>query len=223
MPSKNPESPGRVAQMKAVYRLAAERDPMVALKIAGPTVAVLVVFVVIGVIIGQALYLSVAGVVLAIGLGTFLFGRRANAAVFSRVEGQPGAAAAIVQSLRGDWRVTPGVAVTRSYDIVHRVVGRPGIVLIGEGTPSRVSQRIAQEKNRVGRVAGETPIYDVSVGDGDGQVPLRRLQPHLMKLPRNLRPKQVDALEKRMRALGAAAPPVPKGPLPRGVRPPRPR
>lgn len=209
--------------MKAVYRLAAERDPMVAFKIAGPTVAVLVVLVVVGVLIGQVLYLSIAGVVAAIAVGTFLFGRRANAAVFGQVEGQPGAAAAIVQSLRGDWRVTPAVAVTRNYDIVHRVVGRPGVVLIGEGAPSRVAQLIAQEKKRVGRVAGETPIYDVSVGEGDAQVPLRRLQPHLMRLPRNLRPKQVDALEVRLRALGAAAPPVPKGPLPRGVRPPRPR
>lgn len=207
--------------MKAVYRLASEREPRLLLKVGGPALAVLVVMVAIGVAIGQIAYLTVAGVLLAIAAGVMLFGRRANAAVYGQVEGQPGAAGALAQSLRGDWRVTPAVAVTRSYDIVHRVVGRPGVVIIGEGAPSRVAQLIAQEKKRVGRVAGDTPIYDMSVGDADGQIPLRRLQNQLMRLPRNLTPKQVNALDGRLRALGSATPQIPKGPLPKGVRIPK--
>lgn len=218
---KNPDQPGRVEQMRAVYRLAAERDRLVLLKVGGPALAVLAVLVVVGVLIGQVVYFSLLAVLAAVGVGATLFGRRANSAIFAQVEGQPGAAAAIAQSLRGDWRVTPAVAVTRSFDIVHRVVGRPGVVLIGEGAPARATQLIQQEKKRVGRVVGDAPIYDVMVGDGEGQVPLRRLQRHLLKLPRNLRPKQVDALETRMRALGTAGAPLPKGPLPRGVRMPR--
>jgi xanthosine utilization system XapX-like protein len=218
---KNPDQPGRVEQMRAVYRLAAERDRLVLLKVGGPALAVLAVLVVVGLLIGQVVYFSLLAVLAAVGVGATLFGRRANSAIFAQVEGQPGAAAAIAQSLRGDWRVTPAVAVTRSFDIVHRVVGRPGVVLIGEGGPARVTQLIQQEKKRVGRVVGDAPIYDVMVGEGEGQVPLRRLQRHLLKLPRNLRPKQVDALETRMRALGTAGAPLPKGPLPRGVRMPR--
>lgn len=207
--------------MRAVYRLAAERDPAVLLKVLAPALGALAVLVVVGVLVGQVVYLSVGGVVVAIAIGTTLFGRRANAAVFGQVAGQPGAAAAVVQGMRGDWRVTPAVAVTRNYDLVHRAVGRPGVILIGEGAPTRVSQLIAQEKKRVGRVVGDAPIYDLSVGDADGQVPLRRLQGQLTRLPRNLKPKQVDALEGRLRALGAAGVAMPKGPMPRGVRMPR--
>src|SRR6201999_2915418 len=110
-------------------------------------------------------------------------------------EGQPGAAGAIVQNIRG-WRVTQGVQVTGQLDVVHRALGRPGGGLIGEGQPHRVKPLIAQEKKRVSRVAGDTPIYDVIVGDEDGQIPVRKLNRYLVKLPRNLTQAQVSALEK---------------------------
>lgn len=221
MPAKNPDQPGRIEQMRAVYRLAAEEDRLVLLKVLGPALAVLAVLVVVGVLIGQIVYFCLLAVLASLGLGVTLFGRRANKAIYGKVEGQPGAAAALAGSLRGDWRVTQAVAYTRNFDIVHRVVGRPGVILVGEGAPARVTQLIQQEKKRVGRVVGEAPIYDVMVGDGPGQVPLRQLQRHLLKLPRNLRPKQIEALENRMRALGTSNVPLPKGPMPKGVRMPR--
>ena len=45
-------------------------------------------------------------------------------------------------------------------------------MLVGEGAPHRVAALLAQEKKRVARVVGDTPIYDVIVGDGEGEVPL---------------------------------------------------
>jgi hypothetical protein len=118
--------------------------------------------------------------------------------------------------MRGDWRVASGVAGTRELDAVHRVLGRPGIVLVGEGAPQRVRGLIAAEKKRIARVVGDTPIYDVSVGDAEGQVPLKKLNSHVVKLPRNLTGAEVNALAKKMAALGGARPPVPGGPLPGG-------
>ena len=118
--------------------------------------------------------------------------------------------------MRGDWRVTSGAAGNRELDAVHRVLGRPGIVLVGEGAPQRVRGLIAQEKRRIAKVVGDTPIYDVVVGDGEGQVPLKKLSAHVMKLPRNLSGAEVNALGKRMSALGGARMPVPGGPLPGG-------
>ena len=115
-----------------------------------------------------------------------VFGRRAQGSAYRQVEGQPGAAAWVLEGMRGDWRVTSGVAGTAQLDAVHRVLGRPGIVLVGEGAPNRVRGLLAQEKKQVARVVGDTPIYDVVVGDGEGQVPLRKLSAHVMKLPRNL-------------------------------------
>jgi hypothetical protein len=146
---------------------------------------------------------------------TLVFGRRVQKVQYGLVEGQPGAAGAVIQNMRGGWRVTQAVQLTTQLDVVHRVLGRPGVLLVGEGLPSRVRPLIAQEKKRVARVAGDTPIYDVLVGDGGGQIPIRKMNRYLVKLPHNLSQAQVTALEKRMAALGGTkAPPLPKGPMP---------
>jgi hypothetical protein len=101
-------------------------------------------------------------------------------------------------------------------DAVHRVLGRPGVILVAEGVPARVRGLLAQEKKKVARVVGDTPIYDITVGDDEGQIPLRKLSTHVMKLPRNLSAAEVNALARRMSALGGARMPVPGGPLPGG-------
>ena len=130
--------------------------------------------------------------------------------------GQPGAAAWVLEGMRGDWRVSSGVAGTPQLDAVHRVLGRPGIVLVAEGSPQRVRPLIAQEKRRIAKVVGDTPIYDITVGDAEGQVPLKKLSSHVMKLPRNLDGAEVNSLGKRMNALGGARMPIPGGPMPGG-------
>ena len=123
-----------------------------------------------------------------------IFGRRAQGSAYRQVEGQPGAAAWVLEGMRGDWRVTSGVAGTQQIDAVHRVLGRPGVILVAEGVPARVRGLLAQEKKKVARVVGDTPIYDIIVGDDEGQVPLRKLSAHVMKLPRNLTAAEVNAL-----------------------------
>jgi hypothetical protein len=173
-----------------------------------------------------ALYLPTGSIwmaiVPAIALGLiaamFLFSRRAQKSAYTQAEGQPGAAAYVLGQLRGDWRKTDAVAGNAQLDAVHRVLGRPGVVLIGEGAPHRVKPLLAQEKKRVARLAGDAPIYDVIVGHGEGEVPLGKLNVHLMKLPRNLSKEQVSALDRRLSALGAARTPIPQGPMPTGVK-----
>jgi hypothetical protein len=145
-----------------------------------------------------------------------IFGRRAQGTAYRQVEGQPGAAAWVLEGMRGDWRVTSGVAGTAQLDAVHRVLGRPGVILVAEGAPSRVRGLLAQEKKKVARVVGDTPIYDIVVGDGEGQVSLRKLSSHVMKLPRNLSAGDVNSLGRRMAAMGGGRMPVPGGPLPGG-------
>jgi hypothetical protein len=118
--------------------------------------------------------------------------------------------------LRGKWRVTPGVAATGHFDAVHRVIGRPGVIFVAEGSPARVKPLLAQEKKRTARLVGDVPIYDVIVGNGDGEVPLAKLERHLTKLPANITVKQMDSLESRLAALGTKSgmAQMPKGPLP---------
>lgn len=208
--------------MRTVWTMTRKADPRLPLLVFGPALAVLAVLVVVGVLTGHPIYFTILGVIGALLTGTALFGRRATASMYSQVEGQPGAAASVLQTLRGDWRVTPAVAFDRNMNLVHRVIGRPGVVLVAEGTsPATLRQLVTDQKRRVGRVAAETPIYDVTVGDGEGQVPLRRLSQHMMKLPRNVGRKELDGLEHRMKALGGTSMPLPKGPMPKQARMPR--
>ena len=158
------------------------------------------------------------GVVLGALVAFIIFGRRAQKSVYSKADGQTGAAAWALDNLRGKWRVTPGVAATGHFDAVHRVIGRPGVILVGEGSPTRVKPLLAQEKKRTARLIGNIPIYDIMVGNDEGQVPLRKLQAHLAKLPRNITPKQMDIVESRLTALGARTAAMPKGPLPPGAK-----
>ncbi len=148
-----------------------------------------------------------------------IFSRRAQRAMFSQAEGQPGAAGWMLQQqLKGDWRLQAGIAGTTQLDAVHRLVGRPGVVLVGEGAAHRVRGLIAQEKKKISRIAGDTPIYDVIVGTGDGELRLSKLQRYLLKLPNNLSKQEVSMLDKRLGALGGARAAMPKGPLPQGAK-----
>jgi hypothetical protein len=206
---------GRVAQMRAVWSMTRKQDPKAVPLILGPSIGILAILVVVGILIGQVVLFSIVAVLVAIITGTAIFGRRATKTMYAQVEGRPGAAAAILQGMRGDWRVTPAVGFTRNQDLVHRVIGRPGVVLVGEGpSPQAIRGLIVDQKRRVGRVAPDTPVYDLIVGDGDGQVSIRKLQQHIMKLPRNLKKTEINGVEGRMKALGGANIPIPKGPIP---------
>jgi hypothetical protein len=192
-----------------------KQDPRAIPLIIGPALLALAILVAVGILIGHIIIFSVLAVLVAVIIATTIFGRRATKTMYAQVEGQPGAAAAILQGMRGDWRMTAAVGFTRNQDLVHRVIGRPGVVLVGEGpSPAAIRQLITDQKRRIGRVAPDTPVYDVLVGDGEGQVTIRKLQGHIMKLPRNLKKTEVNAVEARMKALGGPNVPLPKGPVP---------
>lgn len=184
----------------------------------GVPIALLVVVTGIGVWLGAPVAGAVFGVLVGLLAALTIFGRRASKAMLVSIEGQPGAAAAVLQTMRGKWRVTPAVAFTRKQAFVHRVVGRPGVVLVGEGAPARVRSLLRQEARKAARVVGDVPVHEVSVGEGEGQVPLGKLQTHIAKLRRSVRARDLDDLDNRLKALGDRDMPLPKGPLPRGKR-----
>lgn len=164
-------------------------------------------------------------VALPLGLlaGTFWFSRRAMRAAYGQVEGQPGAAAAVIGSLRGGWLVTPGVAVNKNQDIVSRVVGKPGVILVSEGPSTRVVHLLANERKKTARWLPEVPIYEIQVGVEADQVRIGKLQKELTRLPRSLRPAEVNDIRRRLDALSAreAPVPIPKGPMPKGGKIPK--
>ena len=148
-----------------------------------------------------------------------VLGIRGQRAAIARIEGQPGAALAVLQQLRGAWKITPAVAFSGKQDLVHRVVGRPGVILVGEGRRARVRALLKQEARKTSRIAGEIPVHEVSVGEADGQVELANLRMHVMKLPRAMKAKEIGPLDRRLHALGGSDLPLPKGPMPNVRRP----
>ena len=208
---------GNQARMiKQAYSLTRKNDPKLPWVMLIAFVAVVAVVELIGILLGSPFLCLPLALILGLLAALIVFGRRAQGSAYRQVEGQPGAAAWVLEGMRGDWQVSSGVAGTTQLDAVHRVLGRPGVILVGEGSPSRVRPLLAQEKKRIARISGDAPIYDLLVGDEEGQIPLRKLSAHVMKLPRNLSGGELNALRKRLAALGGARMPVPGGPLPGG-------
>lgn len=150
-----------------------------------------------------------------------VFGRRVQKAAYDQMEGQPGAAAAALGMLRRGWKMDPVVGFNKQQDVVHRVVGPPGIVLVAEGSsPSRVKQLLTSERRKHERVASEVPIHEVVCGNGEGQVPLPQLVKHVRKLGRKVKPAEMTDILNRMKALDARRPnvPMPKGPVPTNMK-----
>jgi Domain of unknown function (DUF4191) len=158
------------------------------------------------------------GVMVALLAALIVLNLRSNAAMMNAAEGQPGAAASIIENMRGDWRVRPAATSTTQFDMVHIVIGRPGVILLGEGQPQRVRTLLSQEKRRLSKVIGNAPLYDYMIGKGEGELSIRKLRSTVMKLPRNLTGKDVNALDKRLAAL-MARPQMPKGAIPKNMRP----
>lgn len=215
--SSRPQFLQRLTLLRQAFVQTKAVDPKLVPILAAVCLPILAVGIVIGVLTGHPVLGSFFGLTLALLAGLLIFGRRTSVAQLGAIEGKPGAAAAVLQASRG-WRVTPAVAFTRKQDFVHRAVGRGGIVLVGEGAPARVGTLLKQEHRRIARVAGEAPIHEFSVGNGDGQVPLKSLQVQLTRLPKALKPADVTQLDTRLKALSDNDLPMPKGPMPRAKR-----
>lgn len=217
------ENPGRFKQIGLTYQMTRRVDRKIGWILAGVGLGTLGVLLAIGFLIGHPVYLGILGFLLAFLATAIVFGRRAERAAFGQMEGQPGAAAAVLDNIGRGWNVTPAVAMNRNQDVVHRAVGKPGIVLVGEGNPNRLRSLLASEKKKMNRVVADVPVHDLIVGDDEGQVPLRKLRATILKLPRVMQGPQITATNDRLRAMGdlMSNMPMPKGPMPKGMRLPK--
>lgn len=216
---------GRLRQIRQAYKITKRSDRNL-----GPIL--LLWFLVVGGIFASLGYFFFGrapfGIVLTVVFGIMtgilavliVFGRRAERAAYAQVEGQVGAAAGALQMLKRGWNLKPAVAFTKNQDVVHRLLGRPGIILIGEGNPSRVRNLLATEKKKHARIAGDVPIIDIVVGDGPGDVKLTKLVKHVRKLPKKIKPAQMTGMISKLRALDAMRPaaPMPHGPMPTSMK-----
>ncbi|HEX8006686.1 MAG TPA: DUF4191 domain-containing protein [Trebonia sp.] len=219
--AKDPASPGRIKQLRMVAQIIKKANPKGMPIVYASVVGVLALAVVLGLLTNSLIYALILGIPVALLAGMIIFGQLAQRAQYSMLHGQPGATYAILQGMRGNWYVEEKpVAVNREQDLVFRVVGFPGVILVSEGPGNRVQRMLLAEKKRVQRVAIDVPVYDIQCGDAEGQVPIAKLQRHLMKLPRNLKKPAISEVNNRMRALTPSIP-LPKGPMPKGARMPK--
>ncbi len=211
---------GRVKQIRMVAGIVHKGNPRALPLVALAGVGAAAVVILIGFFVGLLWAFIPLGIVAGLVAAVFLFGRYATSAQYAAVEGQPGGSAAILQSLRGGFTTTPAIAANRNMDVVHRTVGKPGVILVGEGSPTRLPSLLAAEKKRIARIANQVPIYDFQVGDAEGQIPIRQLNKKIMKLPRNLKGQDVADLNFRLSMLPQQLQ-MPKGPIPRSARMPK--
>lgn len=209
---------GNIAQ---AYRLAKVRDRFVGLKMSAIAAVGLAVTYAGGLVVGPFIIWVLLGSPMVMIAVAYYFGRTAETGAYASIEGQPGAAAAVLQSMRGAWFSTPGVAVNRQQDLVHRLVSRKGIMLISEGPASRVTPLLTAERKRTARYLPEdTTVIELQTGREHGQIPVPDLARYLRKAPKVLKPAEVTELRRRLAALGNAAQtmPMPKGPMPRNAK-----
>lgn len=221
----DPDKMNRRQQLVQTYRMAKKTDRAIGLWVLGTFLLVGAVgFLVFWLLPGEGVF----GYIIA-GLGAFMFGllgamivfgRRAQKAAYGQMEGQPGAAAAALRMLRRGWKTDVAIAFTKQQDVVHRVVGPPGIVLVGEGNAHRLRQLMTSERRKHERVASDVPIHEVICGREEGQVPLPKLAKRIQKLGRKVKPAEMTDILNRIKALDAqrSAIPLPKGPIPTNMK-----
>jgi hypothetical protein len=207
----------RFQTFRDAYKVTKSVKPWIGGALAAIFIVVLIIGVALGFVFGRPVYGGFVTIPLALLATMFFFTRVAGAAAYTNIEGQIGAGASVLMAIRKGWTTTPAIAVNKQQDMVHRSVGRAGIVLTGEGGFA-VRQMIQDEKRKSERYAPGVPIYEVYVGDSDGQVPLRKLQKHLAKLPKKLTATQMREVRARLKAVGGMSLPIPKGPMPKNVK-----
>jgi len=215
-----PEKQSQLAVLKDAFKLVKDNSPIAIVWCLLIFVLILIFGVIIGNNLGHPIYAGFLSIPLAFLAAFFLFTRFANTAAFSSIEGQIGAGASVLMSIRRGFVTTPAVNVNRDQDMVHRVSGRAGIILVGEGGFA-VRSLMQDEKRKMERFLSGVPITEVYVGDGQNQVSIRKLQKHLKKLPKKLNTSQLREVRARLRSVGGLNLPMPKGPMPGNARMPR--
>ena len=217
---------GRLSQIRDVYRVSKEADPVIGWFMLLSFLVVFGVLLVIGFLVKLPWIFGIFGVLLGVLAATIIMSRRAERAAYSQIEGQAGAAGAALTSIRRGWytdREPVAADVARpgainSAAMVYRALGRPGVVLVGEGPTSRVQKLLATEKKRVERVAPGVPVTTLRVGSGENEVPLPKLASKVQRLKPQITKDEMALVNKRLKALGGL-----RAPLPPGVDPMRAR
>ena len=212
----------RFKTIRDAYEMATKQYSYVLLRCLAVFAPVWLIGIAVGFSIGHPVYLGFVTFPLAFLAAFFFFTRLASNAAYASIEGQPGAAASVLMAIRKGWTVTPAASVNKSQDMVHRAVGKAGVVLVGEGGAA-LRILLNDERRKMERFAPGVPVHEVIVGMSEGTVSVRKLQKVMRKFPKKLSNVQVRELRARLKSVGGMNIPIPKGPMPKNLRMPKPR
>lgn len=227
---KKNKAPGRFRQLLRVYRITAKSDPSSAwMALLGFLIAVgtglLLGFLLNGGSFWGIFLWGLTGVTSGLLVAMIIMSKRAERNAYMRIEGQPGAAGAVLDSqIRRSWRANPmPVAINgKTKDAVYRMVGPAGVVLIAEGNGARLSQMLDDEARKIQRVAPGVTTHKLTLSVDDSGVRLHALLKTVYKLKKTMTRAEVSAVANRLTSLGSsAALPIPKGIDPMKVRAPK--
>lgn len=214
---------GRLAQIRQTYQMTKKTDPKIGWILLACFLIPILVMAGVSYLINNWWFLPL-GITTGMLIAAIVLGRRAEKSAYAQIEGQPGAGAAVLNTLGKGWFVSPAVHVTKNQDMVHRVIGRPGVILVAEGQSSRVGNVLRTERQREARYVPDVEFHEIVMGNEDGQVPLTKIVKTIRKMDKTLTPGQVTEVRRRLEALSKQPMPMPKGPIPkstRAVKPPR--
>lgn len=216
---KKAKGQGRIAQIRQIYQATKATDPAIGWWMLLAFLGTVAVFVLIGFLFDLPLIFGLFGLLFGPLAATIVMSRRAERAAYASIEGQPGAAGAALGSIRKGWytdREPVAADVARGGEIanaavVYRALGRPGVVLVGEGPAMRVEKLLLSEKKRVERVAPGVPVTTFRVGRGEGEVPVGKIANKVQRLRPKITKDEMSLVNKRLKALGGLRAPLPKG------------
>jgi len=170
-------------------------------------------------------YWLILSIMMALMVAMIILSLTVRRASYAQIEGMPGAAKAVLDQIGRGWYVEPEpVAFTKHQDLVWRLVGRPGVVLIAEGPGTRTRRMLAEEERKVHRLLSTVPLPPPQVGTDAGQVRLTELSKTLRGLPTkptSLTDSEITQVSKRLTSMAGRNLPVPRHIDPNKVRPDR--
>ncbi|PYD01057.1 DUF4191 family protein [Microbacterium esteraromaticum] len=225
--------PGFFSQIRSLFRFT--RDvygwlpwAQIAILIAGVLIGLIIGFLISGASVLGLILWGFTGLMFGVLGAMFLMTRLSTKAMYAKIDGMPGASGHVLStSLGRSWSAsdTPVGVNPKTQDAVYRVVGRGGIVIIGEGARGRLTRLVNDERQKAQRVAHGVPVTVLYVGHGDDDVAIGDLSKTIKKLPKAIDKATMAAVIRRIDSVSQSLSslPIPKGIDPTRVRSQRPR
>ena len=185
-----PKKQGTIKQIITIFKYTHKEDKMLPALIAGAFLVPVIVFVILGIIFRWTVltwvFLMLIAIMLGMLMATIVLTRRADMVGYKQLDGKPGAAISVLRNIYKagfNFPEQPVWVDPRTKDAIWRGTGYNGIYLLGEGDYDRVKRAMDRQEQSIKSVTAgsQIPVYRVMVGNGQGQVPLKKLRSNIIR------------------------------------------